>query len=115
MGVIEESLMALVKEAFLTSGRVATNIAATNVKWDAENKTARAANAETWESTQMSQFQTFYGNKLRCLYAHGDRGQAQEGKCWHSYSRRSMSYKRNLRVHEPMWTNYTRTRRTWLL
>ena len=53
VGVSEESLMALAKEAFLTSGHVATNIAATNVKWEAENKTARAANAETWESTQM--------------------------------------------------------------
>ena len=70
--------MALAKEAFLTSGHVATNIAGANVKWEAENKTVKATNAETWESTQMSRFQTFYSNELQRLYAHGDRGQAQE-------------------------------------
>ena len=78
MGITDGSKMALAKEAFLTSGHVATNIATINAQWEAKNTAEKARNPGTWENTQMSRFQTFYGNELPRLYAHGDRGQAQE-------------------------------------
>ena len=54
MGISDGLKVALATEAFLTSGHVATNIAATNAKWEVENTATRAANTGTWENTQMS-------------------------------------------------------------
>ena len=60
VNVDNESLIALAKEAFLTSGHTLTNIAAINIKWDNKNMTKRTACPDTWKETQLLYFQTFY-------------------------------------------------------
>ena len=52
MDVGNESMIALAKEAFLTSGHLATNIAGINVKWETKNTAVRAATPVTWENLQ---------------------------------------------------------------